>query len=61
MQTTRLYCHIPTTTHRKTKAISSMNGIDLKDYVTSALDHYNSLMSGEEIEKIDVDKSLIKE
>ena len=36
METTRLFCYIPTTTHRKTKAISALNGIDIKDFVKIA-------------------------
>lgn len=42
METTRLFCYIPTTTHRKTKSISALNGIDMKDFVNSAIALYRA-------------------
>ena len=58
MQTTRLFCHISTTTHRKTKAIAALNGIDIKDFVNAALLHYIEHMENEDL---NIDESLIKE
>ena len=60
METTRLFCYIPTATHRKTKAIAALNGIDIKDFVNSALLHYIEHMENEDLE-IEVDYTLIKE
>lgn len=59
METTRLFCYIPETTHRKTKSISALNGIDMKDFVNTALLHYIEHM--ETAEELNIDESLIKE
>jgi len=45
-------------THRKTKAIAAMNGIDIKDFVNSALIHYIAHIENEDLK---IDESLIKE
>lgn len=58
METKRLFCYIPVATHRKTKAIAAMNGIDIKDFVNSALLHYIEHMENEDL---NIDESLIKE
>jgi len=58
METKRLFCYIPVATHRKTKAIAAMNGIDIKDFVNSALIHYIAHIENEDLK---IDESLIKE
>ena len=60
METKRLFCYIPAATHRKTKAIAALNGIDVKDFVNAALLHYIKHMENDDLE-IEVDYTLIKE